>query len=361
MQSLSMSDTQYWQVQPFNIADQQFFTDWTNLSNSYHANNQLLGTEFLTSLLAYFGHSPLYAVRAFDQGQIQCLMLLRQRNKLIWELYKPSQAQMGLLLINPAFSPDLAALIRVLPTAAARLDFLSLDPAEHASLLNTLQGTQLIFYATDMQISLEGSFDSYWRLRSKNLRKNISRYENRLQRDNIALTFHQISCPEQILAAVDRYGMIESKGWKGKLGTALHPSNKQGQFYRDFLHQLAKQDNAIVYEYYVQDRLVASRLCCIKHDMLIILKTTFDEDYKSFALGRLLLKQILDTLFESKRVKVIDFYTNASPEQLEWATDTRSIYNGSVYAKGLLGNILIVLTHIKQMLKKQPVSAVVET
>ncbi|MDR6983605.1 CelD/BcsL family acetyltransferase involved in cellulose biosynthesis [Rheinheimera pacifica] len=355
-----MSDPVYWQVQLFDMNDPQFFADWTLLSNSYHGNNQLLGTEFLTSLLVYFGHTPLYQVRAIRQGQVQCLMLLRQRNKLIWELYKPSQAQVGLLLINPAFTPDVTALLSALPGIAARIDFLSLDPAEHLALLNVLHDHQQAFYATNMQIKLQDGFDSYWQLRSKNLRKNMSRYENRLQRENTTLDFRQISSAQHIKSAVDRYGMIESKGWKGKLGTALHPSNRQGQFYRDFLYQLAQQNNAVVYEYYIQDRLVASRLCCIKHDMLIILKTTFDEEFKSFALGRLLLKQILHTLFDNHSVKVIDFYTNASPEQLEWATDTRSIYNGTVYAKNIFGNTLQLLTRLKQKLKKKPVTEVAE-
>ena len=355
-----MSDPVCWQVQLFDRNDPQFFADWTILSNCYHGNNQLLGTEFVTSLLAYFGNVPLYQVCAIQQGQVQCLMLLKQRNKLIWELYKPSQAQVGLLLINPAFTPDITALLRALPGIAARIDFLSLDPAEHLTLLNTLNEQQQAFYATNMQINLQDGFDSYWQLRSKNLRKNMSRYENRLQRENTILDFRQISSAQHIKSAVDRYGMIESKGWKGKLGTALHPSNRQGQFYRDFLYQLAQQNNAMVYEYYIQDRLVASRLCCIKQDMLIILKTTFDEEFKSFALGRLLLKQILHTLFDNHSVKVVDFYTNASPEQLEWATDTRSIYNGTVYAENIFGKTLQLLTRLKQKLKKKPMAEVAE-
>ncbi len=342
------------------MADPHFLGDWETLSNSYHANNRLLSTEFLATLLHYFGHNPLYQVRAIWQGKVQCLMLLRQRDKLIWELYKPSQAQVGLMLINPAFKPDVKELLRSLPGMAARIDFLSLDQAEHLAFLSTLKDHQRTFYATNMQIKLEGSFKDYWQQRSKNLRKNMSRYENRLQRENTTLNFHQIINPQDILSAVDRYGMLESKGWKGKLGTALHPSNQQGQFYRDFLYRLAQQNTAVVYEYFIKDRLVASRLCCIKGDMLIILKTTFDEEFKNFSLGRLLLKQILNTLFENNTVKVIDFYTNASPEQLEWATDTREIYNSSVYAENIFGKVFKLLIQLKQILKKKSLPTITE-
>lgn len=349
-----MLDALSWQTTQLSLDDQQFFSDWTTLSNKYHSNNQLLSTEFLTHLLKYFAHTPLYQVRATCNGELACMMLLKKRNKLIWELYKPSQAQVGLLLLNPEFTLNISALLDTLPGFAARIDFLSLDPIEHQSLINTLQNQEPERYATNMQIKLDGDFESYWQCRSKNLRKNMSRYENRIQRENKNLTFHQVTAKEDILAAVDRYGMIESKGWKGRLGTALHPSNQQGQFYRDFLFQLASQQNAIVYEHYFDDQLVASRLCCIKQNMLIILKTTFDEDFKSFALGRLQLKHILETLFLSDVVDTIDFYTNASPEQLDWATDQRPIYNSSFYADSFPGKSLQLLTTLKQKLKPTP-------
>jgi CelD/BcsL family acetyltransferase involved in cellulose biosynthesis len=261
------------------------------------------------------------------------------------------------VLIDPDFKPNIPALLNALPGFAARIDFLSLDPLEHKSLIAQLQTGESEQYATNMQISLNGSFDRYWQDRSKNLRKNISRYENRLERENKTLEFRQITVANDILSAVDRYGMLESQGWKGKLGTALHPSNQQGQFYRDFLYQLALQHNAVVYEYYLEEKIVASRLCCIKQNMLIILKTTFDEDYKNFALGRLLLKQILQVLFSSSKVEIIDFYTNASQEQLDWSTDSRPIYNSSYYSNTLHGKAFQLASWLKQKFKMKPVVA----
>lgn len=346
-----MISNQYWQVHAFNPADKEFISDWENLSNLYHSNNQLLGVEFITELLHHFDHYTLYLAKAFEAGKLQCLMLLQKRKNFIWELYKPSQAQVALLLINPFFLPNLDTLVASMPANTARIDFHSLDPIEHLSLINVLKNEQLALYATNMRIQIGENFDQYWQARSKNLRKNMSRYENRLVRDNITLKFCETTCPEQVLAAVDRYGMLESQGWKGNKGTALHPSNNQGQFYRAFLHRLAIQKKAIIYEFYIQDRLVASRLCCIKQDMLIILKTTYDENFKNYALGRLLLKRILSSLFSRKLVKIVDFYTNASPEQLEWSTEQRSMYDASMYANNISGLLLSSVAKIKQRLK----------
>ena len=339
-----------WKTTELNISDPQFFMDWERLSNQYHGNNQLLSADFLSLLLKYFKNEPLYCVKAISADQTICMMVVRQKNRIIWELFKPSQAQVGLMIAAPKFKPELSSLFKSLPGLAVRLDFMSLDPHEHLSFINSLNQSESERYATNMQVRISGTFESYWNNRSKNLRKNISRYENRLDKENKKLDFRIISTSEDILSAVDRYGIIESKGWKGKIGTALHPSNQQGQFYREFLHKLSLQNNAVVYELYIEDKLVASRLCCIKRNMLIILKTTFDEDYKQFALGRLLLKRILETLFHSQATDTIDFYTNASPEQLDWSTDSRPMYNNSHYANSIFSHTIKCLATIKQKL-----------
>ena len=339
-----------WKAEELNVSDPHFFNEWDDLSSKFHSTNQLLSTDFVLLLLKYFQNEPLFCVNAETENKTICMMVVRTKNKIIWELFKPSQAQVGLLITHPDFLPDFSSLLKSLPSFAIRLDFLSLDPQEHSSFINNLSSEESENYATNMQIKISGSFENYWSSRSKNLRKNISRYENRLEREIKTVSFRTISASEDILSAVDRYGIIESKGWKGKIGTALHPSNRQGQFYREFLYNLSLKNNAVVYELYDADKLVASRLCCLKKNMLIILKTTFDEDYKQFALGRLLLKRILQTLFDERSIDIIDFYTNASPEQLEWCTDSRPMFNNSYYSSSIVSKTIKQLATLKQKL-----------
>lgn len=82
--------------------------------------------------------------------------------------------------------------------------------------------------------------------------------------------------------------------------------------------------------------------------IFIILKTSYDETLKSFAPGRLLLAEVIEYVIANNIAATIDFYTHATEEQIEWATDIRPFYEGSYYrfisylkAKPFLKNLKI--------------------
>ncbi len=162
------------------------------------------------------------------------------------------------------------------------------------------------------------------------------------------IRFVYTSSAEAIRKATQRYGMLESSGWKGYEGTALHPSNLQGEFYQELMTSLAEKDEALVVEMYLQDNLVASRLCCMSEKTLIILKTTYDEAMKKYAFGRLLLHELISHCFTYKNLEYIDFYTNATDDQMDWCTDSRSMYNASYYPTNIAGQLLKSAVRIKQ-------------
>ena len=60
--------------------------------------------------------------------------------------------------------------------------------------------------------------------------------------------------------AVDRYGALESRGWKGAQGTAVRHDNEQGRFYDAVMSNFARDGCAHVYELYLGEQLAASRL-----------------------------------------------------------------------------------------------------
>ena len=78
----------------------------------------------------------------------------------------------------------------------------------------------------------ESGFDDYWSKRGRNLRQNLKRQRNRLERESVETRMTVVEDPNLIADSVDRYGALESAGWKGREGTSLHPDNAQGKFYR---------------------------------------------------------------------------------------------------------------------------------
>lgn len=138
-------------------------------------------------------------------------------------------------------------------------------------------------------------------------------------------------------AAVVRYANLEHRGWKGAAGTALEPGSTQTRFYSDLLVAAAQRGQASVHEMWVGDTLAASRLLMRSEHMTVILKTTFDEGLRKYAPGRLLLAEVLRVAHDNGSGHAVEFYTDASADQLSWATGSRCIYDLRLYRAGPVG------------------------
>jgi hypothetical protein len=188
---------------------------------------------------------------------------------------------------------------------------------------------------TTITLKDTAGFAQYWAQRPKELQENLRRRSHRAVREGMKRRLVKVDQPDEVARAVDRYGELESRGWKGREGTALHPSNQQGAFYREFLRTRAGRGGACVYELYLNDRLAASRLLVSSPSMHIILKTTHDEDLRQYAVGHLQLFDILQDLLAQPSARPIELYTNATRDWLLWATHTRKMEHVSVYRNTL--------------------------
>ncbi len=337
-----------WQIEPISYNIEQLWVDWQALFVNCHDHNPMLDTRFIQPLFHYFP-ANVFIVRGIIKNQIAAILLLEKSTFGSWKNYMPSQSQLALVLVKTSVDFNFKELMASLGGGIFKLDIFSLDPQEHSSIINDVKQPEV--YAQNITLQIDSSFEDYWRARPKRLRKDISKNLNRLAKDKIEVVHKTIDEPYQIKLAVDRYGMLESQGWKGKSGTAIHPANTQGQFYRALLDGFAQNRQAQVFESYIEQKLVASRLCVFNKDTLIILKTTFDEEYSYYALGNLNRFKLIESLFEYKKSKCVDFYTNASKEQLYWSTEQRSMYNATCYRNAFIEGAATVTKQAKRWLK----------
>ncbi len=342
--------TQHWVIKAANDIQAEDFVAWQQIVAEQHSGNLMLSGTFISQLLQTFSKQHYLAI-GYIGTEIRMMLVLQKRRAGIWELAQLSQAQSALVVGTLHEKPDLAALLQALPGLVLRLDFFCLDPLDHPALIDALKTHSLEESMKNIRVNCTEAFSDYWQSRSKNLRKNINRYENRLISEGKEARFVFHTDPHAISCAVDRYGMLESRGWKGKNGTALHPCNLQGTFYQNYLTKLAENRQALVVEFYLNDSLAASRLCCFNSEIFIILKTSYDEELRAFAPGRLLLKAVIQYVAQQKISALIDFYTHATEEQIDWATDVRPMYNGSYYRFALLKKLDLWLTSLKRRLQ----------
>lgn len=337
-----------WSITPINQYPGDLWKDWDDLYYRHHENNPILNRYFVSTLYKHYPDNVYVAVSK-RENSIQAIILLVRKSIGRWVNYLPSQSPIALFLCDKEVDIDIQKLLNRAGIASLRIDLYSLDPQEHNCITN--QATVHQPHARNMTIEISGNFDDYWTSRPKPLRKGLTQTVNRLKTDKLDITNKFIHLEKDIEDAVDRYGILESQSWKGKNGTAIHPSNKQGQFYGELLKLHGKYKQALILENYCNNTLIASRLCILNSETLISLKTTFNENYKRYAPGNFNQYQLTKYIFDKKICNKIDFYTNANKEKLYWSTDKRTLINTSVYKTKHLEKMASLLSPLKKHLQ----------
>jgi hypothetical protein len=331
-----------WQIRPASAADAAWWSRWDDLNAEGHDSHPLLASDMVRLLCKHFAAAPLTLAALADSQRTYLQTILSAGGFGKWSLFNPSQAPVGPLVCcrsGEDFSAHLQRLTRRLPRLGLALDYPTHDPS-CAPAVTAPAATHRTLWGTTISVSCQGTFEDYWNARSKELRHNVRRYFRRIDEEHGgAWRLVRHDTPEAVAAAVARYGELESRGWKAKEGTALHPTNVQGRFYGELLAAFAVRGCAHVYEFYVGEAVAASRLLISGPTMYVILKTTYDESLGRVAPGRLLLHTILKELFAAPTRRAVEFYTRANNDTLAWATDQRDIATVTVYRNRLVAGL----------------------
>lgn len=322
----------HWQIHPATEFA-RFAAQWDEV-NAAGAASPVLTSGFATLLLREFGSGREYLAICRSAERTEAVALLRRKRGSFWETFQPSQAPIGLWIRRPGH--DLAGLarglLRDLPGFALALGITQQDP-ELEPRPPERDTTATIDYITTARVQIAGSFDDYWAARGKNLRSNTKRQRSRLEKEGIALRLETVTDAAEIAEAIADYGRLESSGWKGSAGTAIHPDNAQGRFYRALLEECCRRGRGRVYRYRYGDAVVAVDLCILSEnaDAIIILKTTYDESIRDSSPASLLRYEYFRDLFDVAKIRRIEFYGKV----MEWHTrltdDTRTLYHANFY------------------------------
>ena len=308
---------------------------WDACNQRMFQGHLLFDSRFVGNMLKHFGSGQERLMQRTNAEGATEMCLLRSGGWGRWETFFPSQAQISPVMVDSRAS--LAGMFKALPGLPMQIDFLGQDVPYSHVVDGLAPGGQAIGHATTINVTLSGTFEDYWNSRPKNLIKNIRRYKNRLAQAGSQVRLVQIDSPGDMAGAVTRYGQLEAESWKQLEGTAVLPDNAQGRFYTDVLTDFAQTGNALVYELWLDDRLAASRLVVFDRQMLIILKTAYNKDMAQFAPGRLLLYEVIADAYRRVPGGTLEFYTNATADQFDWATHSRTIVHQTVYRSSALG------------------------
>ncbi len=269
------------------------------------------------------------------------MAVIRKKNFLVWETFQPSQCPIGAWLVAPEFSSVAVgnALLKALRGFPLLFGVTQLDPEMFAR-PGPEAAVSTIDYIQTARITIRGTFDEYWAARGKNLRQNMKRQRNMLQRENVETSLEVVTDREKIPAAVEEYGRLETAGWKASSGTAVSMNNSQGKFYIQLLNSFAARGAARIYKYWYGDHLAAIDLCICHNDVLVILKTTYDEGIKNSSPAMLMRQDSFKKIFDGKQFARIEFYGKVMEWHTRWSDEVRTLYHLNCFRWGMLAKVI---------------------
>ena len=311
--------------------EKQLLLQWDQL-NATHGDLPFLAADALVSALTILGDGNERLLVGFEGTSVVAMFLLQPIGRIRWQTFQPSQLPLGAWVAAPNFAlPDLARSLMHGPLGICLvLSITQIDPRIAARAEDT-PDSQSTNYIDTGWIDIARDFEDYWNARGKNLRTNMRKQRIKLQAEGIKATMQVLHEFADMAPAVARYGVIESSGWKAQEGTAIHPDNAQGRYYRELLEHASRRGEAVVYQYLFDERVVAMNLCLVRQGTLIILKTTYDESLQGYSPAFLLREAELQHFHRDGQIKHLEYFGRLMDWHTKWTENKRTLYHLTLY------------------------------
>lgn len=304
---------------------------WDCLNNQA-GGSVLQSADFVRPLLDCFSSGNEMLAVGSDISGVHAMVLMQRDSGAVWSSFQPSQAPLGLWVQDHTATLEAMAmsLMQSLPGLTLLFAVQQIDPDLRA---RPTDGQQIgmLDYIRTARVTLSGTFEQYWAERGKNLRQNIKKQRNKLDKDGVLTRLEAITDPALVPAAIADYGWLESAGWKAGTGTAVHPDNVQGRFYCALMEIFLRRGEGVIYRYWYDDSVVAMDLCIEGNGSLIILKTTYDESICTTSPALLMRYDYFPALFDQKRLQRVEFYGKLMEWHTRWSAEVRTIYHCNIY------------------------------
>jgi len=319
------------------LDDLELRANWDRLS-AQRLDLPFMCVDAVTTALSVFGSGQERLFVATVDGSIAAMFILVPSGSFRWRTFQVPQLPLGAWVA--ARDLKLQNLCRSLIDSQLGLclvlSITQIDPL-YAPRLPDQSDNWHFDYINTAWIEVEGNFDDYWASRGKNLRQNMRKQRNKLAAEGTVTTMQMLRKPEEMMPAIERYGTLESKGWKSDGGTAIHPNNDQGRFYTQLLEGAARHGQAVVFEYLFDNNTAAINLCLERNGVLAVLKTTYDESLpKTLSPAFLLREEELQHIFAAHQIRRIEYYGRIMEWHTKLTDNSRTLYHLTVYRKSFV-------------------------
>lgn len=320
-----------WKIRPIGEAS-DWLEQWETL-NAVAWNTPMLAAPMLLPALSAFGIGTERIAVARRGRQVVAMAIVRPRSTWAWETFQPSQLPMSALILAPgeALEPVAQSLLSALPFNVLTLSISQLDSALVPA-PGEGRDVHVLLHMLTGAIEMPNGWDDYYASRPSSLRKNLEKRARRAAQEHgepnlVVMT--EVSSVEAYLAL---YSETEASGWKGQSGTAIRTDDPQGAFYREMLLKSAAAGQARMFVLRFGDRPVAQQIAIERDGVLYLMKTTYDEQYKSLAPGVLQRQHVLKWAAAlPEPIRRVEIYGRLNDSQKPFVTSARDVYHATFY------------------------------
>jgi len=216
----------------------------------------------------------------------------------------------------------------------ARLEVIAGRSLTHCLLPQALRNAGLA-YDTLHRASLpilviNGSWEEYWRQLSYSGRRILARSRKKCRAAG-ALEVLRLNDPTGVAAWLNGLMDIADRSWKKPLGTDMRTRPENAAFYSDMLMRLAGAGGLAVWLLRINGFPAAMQICLRERDRVILMRSDFDEQFRSLEVGHALLGKVLEDCF-ALGLKEYDFGTQEYQYKRQFATRVDPMFAYEVYS-----------------------------
>ena len=133
---------------------------------------------------------------------------------------------------------------------------------------------------------------------------------------------------------LERFYRLEASGWKGQTGTCVLNDGSR-PFYDEVTQAAARYGYLSLYTLELNDILIAGHLCFTHKTRCYSPKVAYNEDYKQFAPGHLIIAEIIKDCSQ-RGIRVFDITGQDQPWKMKWTSQARPVNHYFIF-KGPAG------------------------
>jgi CelD/BcsL family acetyltransferase involved in cellulose biosynthesis len=298
--------------------------EWEALADGVEAP-PFLRPGWIAAWLGAFGDGELETIEVRRDDRVAAVLPMVRRGRRLCSPVNWHTPMFGPVGIDRQAREEVVARVFERPSVVIELNLLDGDGAQLDSIARVARGsgrpTVARSVAQSPYICLHADFAEYERSLSRNRRKALRRHRRRLEEEGaVKFEVHDGSTDlDQLLAEVFA---VEAAGWKGRRGTAMASQPQTARFYTDVARWAASRGWLRIALLRLEERPIACDFALQQGGSWYTLKAGYDEEFRSFGPGALLLAEEVAHCCEQPNVSRIELLGQNDAFKSSWTKQT---------------------------------------